>query len=236
MQLNYSLNIHFLKLMFLSIFLLAGYSNSSFGEEDTDCPQRVAVVDKSELSKQAAKIIQKIYTVLGCNTEFVYLPGRRGLILFNHHKIDGELFRLERAESLYEVDFVKSETPLFHTSFSLWAHPDKNLRQEEPIGYLLGIVWQEQYNPGNRKKSFNSPQKMYHAYNLNILGGFLSTGHDIEATIKRGVFPTPPYEELKIASPPLYHYLSKDYAPFMKRFSNYLVTHKPFTNFKGMSE
>ena len=90
-------------------------------------------------------IISQVYNDLGCDTAFVPLPGRRGISYFNERVVDGEFYRFKIVEEHYKVEFVRVPVPLFNLTNSIWLHPDKQEKENHPIGYTLGIIWQENY-------------------------------------------------------------------------------------------
>jgi len=200
---------------------------------EVDCPKQVAFISKDTLSIGTTEILKEIYAAQGCpQTEFVGLPGRRGIQSFNHGKVDGEVFRLKQAEALYEREFVRSSKPLFILKSSLWQHPEVSQERRRPPGYILGVVWMESHMKGQNGKAFHSAEEMYAAYNSGLISGFLAADISVAAKIKQGNLTPAPKLEKTIHEVPLFHYLAKEFAPFMERLSQSLSDE----SFKGLAE
>ncbi|MCW9033837.1 MAG: hypothetical protein OQJ97_06410 [Rhodospirillales bacterium] len=212
----------------LTFFLVTTYSTPSIGQDNNDCPKSIAVVSKNTLTAAAADILRQTYAELGCSITLSKSPGRRGIQQFNHKLVDGEVFRIKKAETLYEREFIRSEAPLFSVSNSLWAHPFPDIIRGTNTGYTLGIIWQEQYHISSIKKAYHNTKKLFQAYDEDLLKDFLATDYNVKTKINSGFFRTPPYIKKNISTVPVFHYLGKEFAPFMKRFSAYLKTKKPF--------
>lgn len=215
----------------ISFFGLAHAQNP----KDYTCPERVAAIQKHDLSYYAMVIIKQTYKELGCETEFVSLPGKRGILSFNRLDVDGEVFRMTMAEKKYTTEFVRSSHPLFISKNYYWGHPNDKIRQSRPIGYSRGVVWHEEYMQDKKGIIFNNYESMFDAYNKGTIGGFLNS--DIVVSLKiidRG-FVTSPVRQEEIITAPLYHYLSAEYADFMEAFSKYYNEHHPFTDFERFS-
>jgi len=218
-------------IILLAAFYIASFSNTSLSQEASDCPKSIAVIANNPITLDAGLVIKDIYKKLGCTLELKYFPGRRGIIQFNHKMVDGEVFRLKRAEPLYERGFVSSATPIFSITNSLWMHPNPENIRTKNIGYILGIVWQEQYQPSAPKKAYHGIEKIFEAYNASLLTGFLSTNYNIIKMNKAGLFTPPPALGKTVNTAPVYHYLGKEFTPFMKRFSKYIEENSPFADF-----
>ena len=141
--------------------------------------------------------------------------------------MDGEVFRLKQAEKLYERPFVRSSAPLFILSNSLWLHPLDKDDDRKPIGYLLGVVWQENYMKTREGKAYHDSAKLVEAYNAGRLRGFLFADFSLENLIRRKALSPPPVRGKVLLEAPLYHYLLKELTPFMDRFSE-LLKRDPF--------
>ncbi|MBL6932414.1 MAG: hypothetical protein ISR45_05650 [Rhodospirillales bacterium] len=193
------------------------------------CPKTIAAIENDSLNSAAGKILKSLYTELGCSVEFVELPARRGIKHFNSAIVDGELFRLRQVESHYDRPFIRSEWPLFVLSNSLWVHPELKDSERFPIGYFLGVVWQENYMKNIEGKSFVDSKKIFETYNKGHLRGFLAADFSVAAMVKNNQLSPPPEREKVLLEAPLYHYLASEFAPIMKRLSDKLKT-LPFKN------
>ena len=212
---------------FLVTFFLAGSPGSLAGSE-MGCPQKIAHVEQDWLSAQGVSVLTKMYAELGCpKTEFIAFPGRRGIQSFNHGMVDGEVFRLQVVEPLYTRAFSRSSQPLFELTSSLWLHPTFSRERRPPIGYVLGIVWMEQRMQGQDGKAYHSEADMYEAYNKGHLSGFLATDVSVRNMIAEGKFAVSPKHGKTEHRVPLFHYLGKEFSPFMKKFSA-MLKKQPF--------
>lgn len=212
-------------LLFTSFFA----SPLSAGEASVECPKSIAFIATEPLNAAAAETFRQIYSELGCDTKFVGVPGRRGIRSFNEGAVDGELFRLKRAEKAYKREFVRSSTPLFTLHNALWLHPDPSIRDKYPQGYLMGILWQEEYMKRRNKSVFHDAEIMHETYRNGRLGGFLGTHYTVRSMASRGRLTPAPTMGKIIVSEPLYHYLSAEYAPLMARFSDIVRERNPFS-------
>jgi len=214
-------------MFFLAVFFLAG-SAGSLAAGEAGCPRKVAHIERDWLSAQAVSVLTKVYAELGCSkTEFVAFPGRRGIQNFNHSMVDGEVYRLQVVEPLYTRAFSRSAQPLFELTSSLWLHPTSFEGRKPPIGYILGIVWMEERMKTQEGKAYHSEAEMYDAYNRGHLSGFLAGDIAVHNMIAKGSFIMPPKQGKVENRVPLYHYLGKEFSPFMEKLSAVLKT-QPF--------
>jgi len=198
--------------------------------EPVDCPKSLAIIETDKLSADASQIMIDLYKTLGCSVELKALPGRRGIKHFNEHRVDGELFRIEKAEASYHRKYIRSSVSLMTLSNTLWLYPDKEIQEKYPIGYVLGIVWQEHSIKKYQGLAFHDEEKMFEAYRRGRLGGFLSSDLTVNTWLMSNHFspaPNPVASEVLMVVP-LYHYLSAEFRPFMEKLSELLATQNPF--------
>ncbi|WP_419904297.1 hypothetical protein [Kiloniella sp.] len=193
-----------------------------FGQTPADCPATLATIDKGSLSLLVVKTLGEIYQELGCRVRFMPYPGRRGIASFNNKQVNGEVMRIEKVERAYKRDFVRSSVPLMMLNSSLWQHPDSLAKADLPIGYTLGIIWQENYIKNKRGRKFSNAQELFRAYNSGELSGFLSADITVKIQVENGEIIPRPIQKQTVISAPLYHYLGQEFTPFMKRFSDLL--------------
>ncbi len=143
--------------------------------------------------------------------------------------------RLEKAEKSYVRPFVRSSVPLFLLGSSLWQHPDQD-KESLPIGYTLGVVWQEDYMKGKRGLKFNNANELLDAYNAGRLSGILIADLSVFKLVKEKKLYPRPIKKQTISTAPLYHYLGAEYAPFMDRLSNLLKSKNHFSEIQQMQE
>jgi len=198
------------------------------------CPKRIALIEGNDLAENASSIIQKIYKILGCETVFVELPGKRGIVEFNRGKIDGELIRLSIVEKLYTVPFIRSSRPLFTLPHSLWVHPNAPIHA---TAYLLGVIWQRNYMEEKENGiSFPSYDAMFEAYNQGKVTAFLANDISVQAWLDENKLKPLPHIKETMSQAPVFHYLSPDFKEFSDVFSDYVAEHKPFEIFKQVSD
>ena len=219
----------FICFLALTLFFLPTTPTVAASAKAGDCPKKIAVIDKSRLSKAYAEVLETVYAKLGCAVALVYLPARRGFAYFNSKMVDGELLRHKMAEKEYSRAFVRSSVPLFTIANTLWVHPDAQVRERFPIGYILGIIWQEEFVK-NRKnvRALHSLSDAEKSFKNNELGGFLAADKTVDMMLATGTWTVKPIAKEVVTTIPLYHYLAVEHAPFMRRFSNFLESHHPF--------
>jgi len=197
------------------------------------CPKKIAVIANDDITAASTKILETLYRELGCPAEFIALPARRGIRDFNHRLVDGELYRLRQAERLYDRPFARSQLPLFMLSNSLWRNPAVKEDGRHPIGYVLGVVWQENYMKTRKGKVFHDSDSLVRAYNEARVGGMLYADFAMAALVRDNhIYPEPVRGEVLLEAP-LYHYLGKEFEPFMKRLSE-LLKRQPFSNISDL--
>ncbi|MEZ0303352.1 MAG: hypothetical protein ACAH24_15080, partial [Hyphomicrobiaceae bacterium] len=125
--------------------LLQGMARDAVAEP-MRCPQRLAFVDNDPLTQREAESLKAIYARIGCpDVTFVGLPGRRGVTAFNTGDVQGELMRLPAVEVEYTRPFLRVASPVNHVVGRLWARSVPGQGAPGPFGFVLGVVWQEQY-------------------------------------------------------------------------------------------
>jgi hypothetical protein len=200
-------------------------AHPAHSKESYACPKRIASITEDVFNEKISTLLQKIYSELGCKTEFVTLPGKRGILEFNMGQIDGEVFRLKVVEKLYTRPFIKSASPLKYLNSSNWIRPSN----KSPIlGYSIGIVWQENYMKDKRGVSFHNNYVMFQAYNNGTINGFLANDIIVRNAIQKGELKPTPIKKENLVSAPIHHYIGAEFSDFMAAFSAYIAQHKPF--------
>ncbi|MCZ4282928.1 hypothetical protein O4H49_19250 [Kiloniella laminariae] len=217
-----------------AFFFLFLFPGRVLAEGEGGCPQVVSSVSNSFLDQTSQKILKSVYDALGCSVTVLAVPGRRGISLFNSMEVDGELHRFDIVEPHYSREFVRSSRPMFYQDGSLWLHPDLQVRETRPTGYLFGVIWQENYMKNHRGKVFNSSEELVKAYQTGEIGSFLYTDFIMMTKITEGEVLPVPQKGGRIIHAPLYHYLGVEFTPFMARFSQYLDQHEPFAVLEDM--
>ncbi|MEH6472630.1 MAG: hypothetical protein V7752_15405 [Halopseudomonas sp.] len=213
---------------YLLFFLALLLPLESVADEPVSCPETLAVIQDDTLVAVTLEAFKKLYLQLGCSPKLSELPGRRGVVYFNKHLVDGEFFRLSRVEASYTRAFVRSATPLFQLSNSLWLHPDPTVRERYPIGYILGVIWQEQYMKDRDGASFASAIEMFNAYRRGHIAGFLASDNSVTTLVAKGDLLPAPILEKNLLRAPVYHYLGSEHTEFMAKVSELLAQENPF--------
>jgi len=226
------------KVLMLMLLLPVAMSQTVQGAESTDaCPKRLGMAANNEMTQQTAKVLLDIYAKLGCRVTLVKLPSRRSYVAFNKGNIDGEIFRTPLAASHYTRAHIRSEHPLFEVSQSLWVKPGSEDQSDNPVGFLMGIAWQEDYlsRTGLPKSGHRHMSDLIDHYNKGVISQFLAADTNVIAAIENGDFHgSAPERKSTIVIDPLYHFLGAEYELFMKRFSDYIVKHDPFGHNRSM--
>ncbi len=219
-----------LTILALLTYLIVLPSPSTAAE---DCPTKLAVISQSPIAEEITAILMRVYKSIGCTPKLTLTPGRRGIASFNAGVVEGEIFRLPVVEKLYQRKFVRSTSPLFLFKNYLWVHPDDRVRQHNPIGYVFGAIWQEDYaNTHTNIRKFHNYTEMIGAYNRGNIGGFLSALQTGKIMIREKLLMPPPLAKEHISSEPIYHYLTHDLAPFMKHLSHEIKKQDAFSSLK----
>jgi hypothetical protein len=198
-----------------------------------DCPKSVASIYKNSLSQKVSLILQEAYKDMGCETHFVARPGKRALAEFNGGQFDGEVFRLKMAERAYKIDFVRSSRPLFTFNGSLWRNPQITRLKNRALGYSRGVLWQENYFKDSMNGvAFNSYEKMFTAYENGSIIGFIAADSMVYDALGEGHLSAQPVNVKTLFSAPVYHYLRKDFTPFMQALSTRIATQALFKAFQ----
>ena len=212
--------------------LIAGPWGDKADADEIICPGNIAAIEDDYLSQWAKNILSGIYGDMGCETVMTDLPPRRGIHHFNNGKVDGELYRLRQVEKLYTRKFQRSGMPLFRLSNSLWLHPKLKNNERYLIGYIGGVVWQENYMKGRPGKAFASSQKMFQAYNKGQIKGFLAADPSVQIKIKNSQLTPVPEKGKVLLEEPLYHYVGEEFGAFINAFTQKLESH-PFKEIEG---
>jgi len=147
---------------------------------------------------------------------------------FNKRLVDGEFFRLPLVEVQYSRPFVRSATPLFYISNRLWLHPDQKVRERLPIGYVLGVVWEELYMKNRAGVAFYSTFEVYDAYQRGLISGFFDSSTSTNTQFDNFELKPVPVLGKFISKLPLFHYLGVEHAEFMDELSELLKTESPY--------
>ncbi len=199
------------------------------------CPGKVATIEGSNLSLDVATILKQVYAKLGCTLETESLPGRRGVTHFNKSLVEGEITRFRMIEKQYEKPFVRSSVRILNITTVKWSHPSPEISKARPMGYLLGVAWQERYVANSSKESqaksvnFKSDEEIVAAYNRGTLGSFLATKYTMNTLLKKDSFLLKPVLSETVSSIPAFHYLDAKYTKFMADFSEIIEQQDPLS-------
>lgn len=215
----------------LFILMALAMWTSSVGAAEVLCPQKVGTVQNTLVYKQVEQVFRQIYKKLGCELVLMEMPAKRGIASFNNHHIAGELLRTPAIEARYTRAFTRSDT-LFTIRFGLWGISDKIDR----IGYLRGFVVHQHaadkyVAAGRVTQSFSSNEQMFAALQRGALDGVITGELAWKAYYTaHHELPNAGIRET-LARLTLHHYLSTDYAAFMRAFDQYVTDNRPFQVF-----
>lgn len=211
-----------------AVLLVSVLTASADNQNVPECPKSIATIAKGILSPIVARTMKELYGELDCPVQFVALPGRRGIHYFNAKRVDGEVMRLEKAEATYYRKFVRSSTPLYSLTFSLWRHPNGGEKPGMPIGYTMGVIWQEDYMKNKTGRRFHDAAGLFEAYNEGKLSGFLAADISVRQLIDNGTLNVRPEKQKTVLAAPMFHYLGKEFAPFMEKMNALILARNPF--------
>ncbi|WP_341895533.1 hypothetical protein [Ferrovibrio terrae] len=177
------------------------------------CPQRIAFVDNDPATRRQADEMKAIYARIGCpGVAFVGLPGRRGVVAFNSGEVQGELMRLPGVEPEYTRAFVRVRSPVVHVVGRLWAR-DEAQAASGAFGFVLGVIWQEQYGHAHGGTGYHGQTELMRAYATGLIDRFLAEDPAVAAAVKDGRLPArPAHAGPPLVSTSLHHYLGVEYA------------------------
>lgn len=223
-------NFIFFRILVLALTVsVAGPWNGRASADDIICPKNIVALEGDFLNQWAKTILMDMYRDLGCDTEFSDVPARRGIHYFNTGVVDGEVYRMRQVEKLYERKFLRSGKPLFMLTNSLWLHPELKNSDRYLIGYVGGVVWQENYIKNVQGKSFASSRDMFQAYNRGQIRGFLAANPSVLKLISIGELSPIPERAKVLLDEPLYHYVGGGFEAFIEAFTEKLKN-QPFKN------
>lgn len=196
------------------------------------CPKRIAVIQNTVALKEIEQIIHNIYKELHCDTRFMPMPAKRGVLAFNNAAVDGELVRLQAIEPFYKREVVRSD-PLAPAVLGLWGRAGN---RGNVLGHVRGIAWQDSsiggfIKEGWQTRAFNKHEQMYAAYVRGLIDHFLSIDiFKVEFFAQRGQDLA--VQKLSLLEPQGYHYLDMEYVDFMRDFNRYVRNNDPFRHLK----
>ena len=195
-----------------------------------ECPHSVAYIENNILAEAVLPLFQHIYSDLGCSaTDMIALPAKRAIREFNRGYIDGEVYRLPVYEKRLKRDFIRSSVPIFTAENAVWHHPDPAVRAGFPLGYIRGVVFAEEYLANKKNRAFDSTAELADAYQRGKLSGFLLNDFVVGKLTASGLLVPEPVKGEFLAHSKFYHYLKKNYAPFMEAFSQHIKDYHPLS-------
>jgi hypothetical protein len=201
---------------FIRAALIAGLLTvpiAAVAQEAARCPERIAYVDSDAAVQRDAGAMKTIYARVGCpDVRFVGLPGRRGVVAFNAGEVQGELMRLPAVEIEYSRPFLRLPVPVLQVSGRLWAR-DAAAASGGPAGFVLGVVWQEQYAQSHGGTGYAGQTELLRAYGNGLIDRFLAEDAAVAAAVRDGRLterPVPDGQPLVTAD--LHHYLGGEFA------------------------
>jgi hypothetical protein len=181
--------------------------------EPLSCPQRLAYVDNDPAVRRDAEAMKVVYARIGCpDVVFVGLPGRRGVVAFNNGEVQGEFMRLASVEGEYTRPFLRVPAPIPGVVGRRWAR-HAAAAGGGGFGYVLGVIWQEQYAAAHGGTGYHSLADLLRAYSAGLIDSFLAEDPAVVVAVREGRLPARPAEAgPTLVSAPLFHYLATEYA------------------------
>ena len=219
-----------MRIFLLSLFFITGlFYSPDIRAQNLTCPKIISTFSNNLLAKNVGTILSRLYQELGCSIQLTPLPNKRGIFRFNKKDIDGEIFRHDAVEKYYSVPFVRSSKPLFILESSIFKN--KKIEETRPLGYVRGIVWQEEYITDKNRVAFDSNHEMINAFNRGAIGSFMASNISFKKLLKEGLITQENIRYEVVYSAPLYHYLQEDFADFMHALSDKIEQKNAFTSF-----
>ena len=216
-------------LLIVACTMISGIWGGKTYANEMVCPKSIAALEDDILNQWAKSILINLYQEMGCETEFIDVPARRGIHYFNTGIVDGEVYRLRQVEKNYQRPFLRSGVPLFMITNSLWLHPELKNNERYLIGYIGGVVWMENYIKDKHGKHFPNESEMFQAYNKGQIKGFLAAAASVAGPIKKRAFLPLPEKGEVLVEEPLYHYTGGEFGAFMEALTEKLRSH-PFNS------
>lgn len=212
-------------ILFVSLFIdsTPAQATSSY------CPNNIAVIADARAYEDIVRVFKDVFRDLNCNTEFVAVPAKRGVYLFNQGKVDGELMRLPVIESKYTVPFIRSD-PYFRFKLALWG---AKFTKVTSLGYLRGLAWHEKFVSRFQKQGvsihvFNSNEKMYRAFLRGRINGFLSAERMMRLFFEKRLLAGQVALKEVLLTPKVSMYLKPEFNEFVSDLNAYLRKNTPF--------
>lgn len=177
------------------------------------CPQKIAFIDNDAALRRQADDLKALYARIGCpDVAFVGLPGRRGVVAFNAGEVQGELMRLPGIEAEYSRPFLRVSPPLVQMTGRLWARSAAQA-SAGPVGFVLGVVWQEQQAQSGPALGYTGQAAMLQAFSGGLIDRFLAEDTVVAAAVRDGRLPArPAHAGQPLVSAGLHHYLGVEFA------------------------
>lgn len=192
------------------LLMLPGLAGAA---EPLRCPQKIAFIDHDTAVRRQAEDMQALYARIGCpDVAFVGLPGRRGVVAFNAGEVQGELMRLPSVEADYNRAFFRVSPPLVKMTGRLWARSAAQAASG-PVGFVLGVVWQEQQVQSPGGLGYPNQAEMLQAFSAGLIDRFLAEDAVVAAAVREGRLAAPPgHAGQPLVSAGLHHYLGIEFA------------------------
>lgn len=179
------------------------------------CPRLLSVPSESSLPNKVGNILLGIYAELGCKVYLQPLPARRGVVHFNSGITDGEVMRTQNIEPLYVRPFVRTKQPLLYIEKAIWRVETVEDLTNNPIGYSMGIRWQEIYVENHNSESqfqiFSTPNDLLAAIQNDEVFRFLYSVQGIKEIRNTEALKKPIRLEKVLSRQPAYHYLGVEF-------------------------
>lgn len=181
--------------------------------ERLHCPQKIAFVDNDAAVRRQAGEMQAVYARIGCpEVVFIGLPGRRGVVAFNTGEVQGELMRLPGVEPEYTRPFLRLPVPVVQMTGRLWARSAAQADSGR-LGYVLGVVWQEQSAHSEHRTGYHGQGDMLQAYGSGLIDRFLAEDAVVAAAVRDGrLAARPAHAGEPLVSAGLHHYVGIEFA------------------------
>ncbi|GAA0770363.1 hypothetical protein E1180_20120 [Roseibium denhamense] len=183
------------------------------------CPQEISYIEKLPSAESVLDLLRDLYTEIGCDTRFTAYPGRRSVLMFNAGKIDGQFARLPIIEADYRRAFLRSALPVNEARAILWQRPDAKVQEKKPLGYTIGVRWQDAYvTHEDAARGFYAAFEKMQAYENGVIDRFIETDQNVALLVAAGVLKRRPDPVTVIKDFQAFHFVGAEFSDFMERF------------------
>lgn len=163
-----SIDFRHIGALFCILVLSSLFAGPAPGSAEMTITLTISGIEGEQTHQIAREIIEEAYARIGISVTFLFVPGKRSLMMANNGRVDGDLARILGTETVYENLLPVPTRVLDFSAVAFTKRADITVNNwQELQGYRVGIIRGIRYSEiGTRGMNPRYADNMQHLFQL----------------------------------------------------------------------